>query len=81
MEEAELRPFEIEAREYTKTFKPASIAYLCKLAFMAGARLAAQRRAAWVQQYGHNLSHMNLSDPQIRRLFLESISNPEFREE
>lgn len=50
MEELELRPFEREVREYTKTFKPASIAYLCKLAFMAGAKLAAQRGAAWVQQ-------------------------------
>lgn len=81
MEEAKSRPFEREAREYTKTFKPASIAYLCKLAFMAGARLAAQRGAAWVQQYGPNLFHMNLSDLQIRKLFLESISNPESHEE
>lgn len=74
----ELKPFEIEALEYVKNMKPASLRYLCKLSFMAGARLAAQRGAAWVQQY---LSHMNLSDPQIRRLFLEFISNPEFREE
>lgn len=80
MEEAELRPFEREAREYTKTFKPASIAYLCKLAFMAGARWAAQRGAAWVRKYGPNLSHMNLPDLQIRELFLESISNPECEE-
>ena len=81
MEEAKSRPFEREAREYTKTFKPASIAYLCRVAFRAGARLAAQRGAAWVQKYGPNLSHMNLSDPQIRELFLESISNPESHEE
>jgi hypothetical protein len=54
---------------------------MCRLAFMAGARLAAQRGAAWVQKYGLNLSHMNLSDPQIRELFLESISNPESNEE
>ena len=81
MEEAKSRPFDREARGYTKTFKPASIAYLCKLAFMAGARLAAQRGAAWVQQYGPNISHMNLSDSQIRELFLESISNPESHEE
>lgn len=46
MEEAKSRPFEREAREYNKTFKPASIAYLCKVAFMKGARLAAQRGAA-----------------------------------
>ena len=54
---------------------------MCKLAFKAGARLAAQRGAAWVQKYGLNLSHMNLSDLQIRKLFLESISNPESHEE
>ena len=54
---------------------------MCKVAFRAGARLAAQRGAAWVQQYGPNFSHMNLSDLQIRKVFLESISNPESHEE
>ena len=48
---------------------------------MAGARLAAQRGAAWVQKYGPNLSYMNLSDLQIRELFLESISNFKSHEE
>lgn len=81
MEEAELRPFEREAYAYASSLKTNSVGVMCRLAFMAGAKLAAQRGAAWVQQYGPNLSHMNLSDPQIRRLFLESISNPEFREE
>ena len=80
MEEAELRPFEREAYAYASSLKTNSVRVMCRLAFMAGARLAAQRGAAWVQQYGHN-PNMNLSDPQIRRLFLESISNPEFREE
>lgn len=78
MEEKELRPFEREAYKYASSLKTNSVRIMCRLAFMAGARLAAQRGAAWVQQY---LSHMNLSDPQIRRLFLEFISNPEFREE
>ena len=81
MEEAKSRPFEIEAREYTSSFKYIPVKIMCKVAFRAGARLAAQRGAAWVQKYGPNLSHMNLSDPQIRELFLESISNPESHEE
>ena len=54
---------------------------MCRVAFRAEARLAAQRGAAWVQKYGPNLSYMNLPDPQIRELFLESISNSESHEE
>ena len=80
MEEAKSRPFDREAREYTRSLKTNSVRVMCRLAFMAGARLAAQRGAAWVQKYGPNLSHMNLSDSQIRGLFLESISNPESHE-
>lgn len=81
MEEAKSRPFEREAREYTRLIKDTPVRVMCRVAFMKGARLAAQRGAAWVQQYGPNLSHMNLSDLQIRELFLESISNPESHEE
>ena len=81
MEEDKSRPFEREAYAYASSLKDIPVRVMCRLAFMAGARLAAQRGAAWVQQYGPNLSHMNLSDLQIRELFLESISNPEFREE
>lgn len=81
MEEAKSRPFEREAYAYTSSLKDTPVKIMCRVAFMAGARLAAQRGAAWVQQYGPNLSHMNLSDLQIREIFLESISNPEFREE
>ena len=80
MEEAKSRPFDREAREYTRSLKTNSVRVMCRLAFMAGARLAAQRGAAWVQKYGPNLSHMNLSDSQIRGLFLGSISNPESHE-
>lgn len=78
MEEAKSRPFEREAYAYASSLKTNSVRVMCRLAFMAGAKLAAQRGAAWVQQY---LSHRNLSDLQIREIFLESISNPEFREE
>lgn len=81
MEEAKSRPFDREAREYTRSLKDIPVKIMCMVAFMAGARLAAQRGAAWVQKYGPNLSHMNLSDPQIRKLFLEDISNPESHEE
>ena len=81
MEEAKSRPFDREAREYTSSLKDIPVKIMCRVAFRAGARLAAQRGAAWVQQYGPNLSHMNLSDSQIRELFLESISNPESHEE
>lgn len=81
MEEAKSRPFEREAREYTSSLKDIHVKIMCKVAFMKGAKLAAQRGAAWVQKYGPNLSHMNLSDLQIRELFLESISNPESHEE
>lgn len=81
MEEAKSRPFEREAREYTRLLKDLHVRIMCKVAFMKGAKLAAQRGAAWVQKYGLNLSHMNLSDLQIRELFLESISNPESHEE
>ena len=81
MEEKELRPFEREAYKYASSLKTNSVRVMCRLAFMAGARLAAQRGAAWVQQYGPNLSHMNLSDLQIRKLFLESISDFKSHEE
>ena len=81
MEEAKYRPIEREADIYASPLKDTHVRVMCKLAFMAGARLAAQRGAAWVQKYGPNLSHMNLSDSQIRELFLESISNPESHEE
>ena len=66
MEEAKSRPFEREAREYTRSLKDIPVKIMCKVAFRAGARLATQRGAAWVQKYGPNLSHMNLSDLQIR---------------
>lgn len=81
MEEAKSRPFDREAREYTRSLKDIPVKIMCRVAFKAGARLAAQRGAAWVQKYGLNLSHMNLSDLQIRELFLGSISNPESHEE
>ena len=41
MEEAELRPFEIEAYAYASSLKTNSVKILCRVAFMAGARLAA----------------------------------------
>ena len=81
MEEAKSIPFDREAYAYASSLKDISVKIMCKVAFKAGARLAAQRGAAWVQQYGPNLSHINLSDSQIRELFLESISNPESHEE
>ena len=81
MEEAKSRPFDREAREYTRSLKDIPVKIMCRVAFRAGARLAAQRGAAWVQKYGPNLSHMNLSDLQIRELFLEDISNFKSHEE
>lgn len=78
MEEKELKPFEIEALEHVKNMKPASLRYLCKLSFMAGARLAAQRGAAWVQAYA-NRSDIPPLEARVR--FLESLSNPEFKED
>ena len=81
MEEAKSRPFDREAREYTRSLKDIPVKIMCRVAFRAEARLAAQRGAAWVQKYGPNLSYMNFSDPQIRELFLESISNFKSHEE
>lgn len=48
MEEAKSIPFEREAYDYTSSLKTNSVKIMCRLAFMAGARLAAQRGAAWV---------------------------------
>lgn len=78
MEEKELRPFEREAYKYASSLKTNSVRIMCRLAFMAGARLAAQRGAAWVQAYANR---SDISPLEARVRFLESLSNPEFKDE